>query len=107
MNEPQGTDDAAWECQDEAIRLHALCDSRETGDHGTGDNELLSNIAPRSGKPASAGQSESVSDFPFLVISSLAFGLSVAVVAMSSLFGTANVETAAGGAAHVELLKPF
>jgi hypothetical protein len=96
VDESHGTDNAAWECQHEAIRPHALCDSHETG-----DNELMSDIAPRSGKPASAG--ESVSVFPFLVISSLAFGLSVAMVAMSSLFGTANVETAAGSAAHVEL----
>jgi hypothetical protein len=102
VDEPHGTDDAALECQDEAIRLHALCDSHETG-----DNELMSDVGVRTGKPASAGESESVSDFPFLVISSLAFGLSVAVVAMASLFGTANVKTAAGNAAHVKLLKPF
>jgi hypothetical protein len=67
---------------------------------------MMSDNAPRSGKPASATQSESVSSLPFLVLSSLAFVLSVAVVAISSLFGTAHVETATGGAAHAEPLKP-
>lgn len=63
-------------------------------------------IAPQSGNLTSAAPSESVSSVPFLVISSLGFFLSVGVVAISALFGTANVDPAAGGTAHAEPLRP-
>jgi hypothetical protein len=54
--------------------------------------------------PASAAQSDSVSNVPFLVISALALVLSVAVIAISSLAGTAGSRTA--GADHAEPLRP-
>lgn len=63
---------------------------------------MTPDIAPDSAKPASAAQPESVSSLPFLVISFLAFVLSVAMVAISALFGAADIETAAGAAGHAE-----
>jgi hypothetical protein len=52
--------------------------------------------------PTSAA--ESVSNVPFLVISALALVLSVAVIAISSLAGTAGGEKK--GAGHAEALRP-
>jgi hypothetical protein len=102
VDEPHDPDGATWEGQDETIRPPALCDSFETGDDKL--TYIAPSIAPRSGKPGSAAQSESVSNVPFLLISALALFLSIAVVAIASLVGTAGVDIP--GAGHAEPLRP-
>lgn len=106
VDEPHDSDHAGWEGKNEAIRLPAPCDPHTRCDAPDTGDDRLTDIALRSGKPAASIQSESVSGIPFLVISALAFFLSVAVVAISALVSRTNVETAVDGAGHDESLRP-